>query len=180
MKKTQIILPAILCSLIIYISKMEIWYYPLSFGLVIGLVNWNIHKNKPYIGVFLSVIISFTSFGLAFFCFGVFSTLREFLINNTIVSIGEGAIVYYLIISAFVIAPILVFISYSFLFKIPKTKFSLFVMIISIIILIINAVMSQYTHQTKFYFSRMLSYAIWQIVMSIAIQIVITQKKINK
>ncbi len=178
MKKIKIILPAILCVLIIYITKMSLWYYPLSFGVIIGLVNWKKHKYNSYIGTLLSVIVSFASFWISFFFFGVFSALREFIINNTNYSINESMLVYYLIISAFIIAPILVFTLYKFVFKIPKTKFSLYIIISSIILLILDF-MFFWNFQETNNFSEMLPYVIWQFIMALSLQLILYQEEIK-
>ncbi|MFL0094806.1 hypothetical protein, partial [Tenacibaculum maritimum] len=106
---------------------MSIYFYPLSFGFIIGLFNWKKHKYNPYLGTILSLIVSNISFWLAFLCIGIFSAFREFIMNNTSFVIGEDMNIYYLMISAFIIAPILVFFSYKFIFNLPKTKLSLIV-----------------------------------------------------
>jgi hypothetical protein len=178
MKYFKLLLPAILCVLILYITKMSILYYPLSFGLVIGLVNWKLHKYNPYIGVLLSVLVSLISFWLAFFSIGLFSNLGDLITSNTNYVFGDGAKIYYLIVAINIIAPILVFTLYKFVFKIYKTKFSLYIIISSIILLVLVFILN-INHYSIFDF-RLLPYTIWQFIMALALQIIITQNTLKK
>lgn len=123
MKYFKIILPAILCVLIIYITKISILYYPLSFGLIIGLVNWKIHKYNPYLGVLLSVMMSLISFWVAFLSMGLFSNLGELITDNTNYRLGDGSKIYYLIISVNMIAPLLVLFLYNMYLIFLKLNF---------------------------------------------------------
>ena len=77
MNYLKIITPPIFCVIIIVFTKMSIYYYPLSFGFIIGLFNWKKHKHNPYFGTILSLIVSNVSFWLAFLCIGIFSEFRE-------------------------------------------------------------------------------------------------------
>jgi len=178
MKCIQIILPSILCVLIIYITKMSILYYPLSFGLVIGLINWKIYKYNPYSGVLLSVLVSYISFWLAIFSIWLMSNLRELITSNTNYELSEdGAAMYYLLISVYIIAPLLVFFLYKFVFNFSKTKFNLTIIIMSIIILLsIYGINSDYIIDK---YPNTLPYILWQFIMGIALQIIITQNKLK-
>jgi hypothetical protein len=177
MNYLKIITPPIFCVIIIVFTKMSIYYYPLSFGFIIGLFNWKKHKHNPYFGTILSLIVSNVSFWLAFLCIGIFSEFREFIMNNTDLIIGEDMNIYYLMISVFIIAPILVFFSYKFIFNFPKTKFSLYVMIGCIILLITDFILySNYLDYINT--SGMLPYILWQTIMALAIQLIIHQKVI--
>ena len=177
MNYLKIIIPPILCVIIIFSTKMSIYYYPLSFGFIIGLFNWKKHKHNPYFGTVLSLIVSNISFWLAFLCMGIFSTFREFIMNNTNFIIGEDMNIYYLMISAFIIAPIPVFFSYKFIFNFPKTKFSLYIIISCIILLIIGFIFYM-NYSDNINTSGMFPYILWQIIMALTIQLLIYQKSI--
>ena len=177
MKYIKILIPAILCVVILYITKMSISYYPLSFGLVIGIVNWKLHKYNPYLGVLLSVLVSMISFWLSFLSMGLFNNLGELITNNTNYVLGDGAKIYYLIIAVYIIAPLLVLRFYKFVFNISKTKFNLTVIIsVIIILLLIYGIKPNYFIDN---YPKISPYIIWQFIMALALQLILYQKELK-
>ncbi len=180
MKYIKLILPAILCVIIIHITKMEIYYYPLSFGIIIGLINWEKHKYNPYIGTLLSIFVSFVSFWIAFFSMSIFGIFRDFILQNTEYTISKdlvGELSY--IISPFLFAPILVFIIYKFVFNFSKTKFAKYIIIVSIILLVLQSSFF-YNNEEFLKDSIQIPFVIWQVIMALAIQLIINQDIFKK
>jgi hypothetical protein len=165
----KIVLPSIICFLLIRIAKIPFSFYPLSFGLIIGIINWNVHKYNPYLGAISSVIISYTAFYIAYFSFVITGGIVSFM--------GDSGSVLGLTISTYVIAPILVFLFYKFIFKMSNSKLTMLIVIISIFVLVL---------QNYFFYSNELnkeslnSFTAWQIVMALALQLIIYQKEIFK
>lgn len=177
MKSTlRILLPSVLCVLVIYMTNMSLDFYPLSFGLIIGLVNWDIHKNKPLLGVFLSILVSYTSYLIAYFSLMIATNVPDTILGFSV----DAANFFTFIVSPFVIAPLLIFFLYQFVFNIPKTKTTLFVILLSIVFLVLQSALFYYyvdALPTEISDNKILnSYTIWQIVMALAIQIIITQR----
>jgi len=155
---------------------MSIWYYPLSFGLVIGIINWEAHKYNAYIGVLLSVVVSFISFWLAFFSTGIFSFFCELITNNTNIVIGEKSMINFTyIIAPSIIAPLLVFLSYGFVFDFSKEKFTKYIILISIVLLILQSSFF-YSNNDFLKDSRLIPFTIWQVIMTLSLQLVLHQK----
>ncbi len=166
----KILLPSVICFILIHIIKISFSFYPLSFGLVIGIINWNIHKNNSLLGVLLSILVSYGAFLIAFFSFAVTGATFDFMD-------GDSGSILGLTISAYIIAPLLLFLSYTFVFRIPKNKLSIIIIIISVILLIV---------QNYFFYSQGLnqnsinSFTGWQVIMALALQLMIYQKELKK
>lgn len=169
MKYLQIVLPAIVCLLIAYFTKTSIWYYPLSFGLVIGLVNWSSHKNNPLLGTLLVVLVSYASFFASYFGVGFVAYLLDFMKGD------EGALLA-LSIAPNIISPLLLFILFHFIFKIKKNKLRIFVILFSIIFLFFYSYIPISLEWYYLHDNRLLNPSvIWQVIMALAIQILIHQ-----
>lgn len=164
----NIVLPSILCAVVIYITNISLEYSVLSFGFIVGLINWNLHKSKPILGVLLSICASYVTFIIAFFSLYVTAPIFDFIEG------GDSGKILAIIVSRTTIAPLLLFLSYSFIFKIRKTRLTIFVIILSLIVLIS---IEYLCHYFDFLDYKILNfYAIWQIVMALALQLIITQK----
>ncbi len=170
-------LPAVLCVFIIYITNLSIEYYPILFGLIIGLVNWGFHKKEPLLGVVFSILASYICFYLTFlsmyFVGSFFELIKgniNHLIDNELIAIIAFSI------SPFVVSPILLFFAYKFIFNFPKKTVTFFIIISAIILLF------AYNIYINFYYESLLNnrilnpYTIWQVVMALAIQLIIYQK----
>jgi len=79
----KILLPVAICLILIGIIKIPFSYYPLSFGLVIGLANWNSHKYNLLLGVLLSIFVSHIAFYLAYFSFAITINIFSFMKGDT-------------------------------------------------------------------------------------------------
>ncbi|GEM_PF-2797478 len=172
----KVILPSILCAILIYITNIPLEYSTLSFGLIIGLVNWNLHKYKPLLGTLLSVFVSFVSFTISYLSFvatkAIFDSvnLDSESVLSTMVSIN-------------VIAPLLLLFSYSFVFKIPKTRLTTLVIIFSLIILVSQSYLHYYIDLLSIDFPNykiLKPYILWQMVMALTIQLLVNQNGVNK
>jgi len=173
----RIIITPILCVLYIYFIIDDLFYYPLSFGLVIGLINWKFHKYKPFLGVFFSVLVSYASFFIAYFSIIITGEVVGSILD---INGDESKGVIAFIISPFIIAPMLVFLSYMFVFNIPKTKLTMYVVLFSVIFLVLQSYFFFYyvdSYSIDLSGHKILNpYTIWQIIMALAIQLIINQK----
>jgi len=180
MKKYKLIsnitLPSILCAIVIYITNIPLEYSTLTFGLIIGLANWGFHKYKPIIGVLLSMLVSFVSFLLAYLSFA--ATKAIFNLLNV-----DSDSVLSTTLSINIIAPLLLFLSYTFVFKIPKTRLTTFIVILSLVLLVFQSYLHYYFDSLSIdfqYYKILKIHTIWQIIMALAIQLLVNQSKINK
>jgi len=168
----KIILAPIVCVLIILSSQFGIEYYPLSFGLVIGFINWNNHKYGLLIGIILSLLASYISFFIAYFSvYLLFEVFKLFLGQD------NGGVAA-LMVSSFILAPLLVFFLYKFVFNYSLTKIAKYIIFTSILILIIVFYFSDWQYFKFLKNTRLDHYTIWQIAMALAIQLLIHQKVI--
>ena len=170
----KIILPPIICLLIIVLTEMGIEYYPLSFGLIIGFINWNNHKYGISIGIFLSLLASYTSFFIAFFTFPLLFEAFKLLFGEDTGSVTALAI------SSFIIAPLLVFFLYKYVFHYSKTKITNYIILVSVLILITVFYLSDSQYFNFIKVLKLDHYGIWQVIMALAIQTIIYQKEIWK
>ncbi|GAB1308027.1 hypothetical protein KH5_07100 [Urechidicola sp. KH5] len=175
-KNLKILLPGIICVLVLFLTNMSIWYYPITFGLVIGLLNFRRHVYQPFIGVLLSLAASLVSFWAAYFCLGVFTSLRKKLYTNNEIIVDDLTF-YDALITPFVITPLLTFFFYRHVFKIGISRSGFFVIIASVLLLILVFSFFWFYLQ-EFNFSNKLPYMIWQLIMATALQILIN-KKVN-
>ena len=181
MKKIKLILkiatPSILCAILILITKMPIEYYPLSFGLVLGILNWNVHKYNSYLGTFLSIITSYASFFIGYFSFPIIAEILKPLFDE------DKSTLIAMTIAPFIIAPLVAFFLYKFIFNFPEKKVTLIVIISSIFLLVFISLIhiwNSETIQLEYEFNEILnSYTLWQIVMLLTIQLLIYQKEIE-
>lgn len=172
----RILLPPILCVFCLYFLIDDLFLYPLTFGLIIGFFNWNFHIYKPLIGVLLSVFVSYLTFFVAYFSLALTAKIFD--------SFGDTGNIIALTISTSIIAPILVFYAYKYVFYISKSKLTLQIILISIVLLIL---------ESWFFYDGSLRnddimktikiinpYSVWQIIMAIALQLLITCQKLNE
>lgn len=175
----KILAPSILCAIVIISTKMDLDYYPLSFGLIIGLVNWNYHRNNSYFGVILSLVISYASFIISYASTGLLAEMLKPLLGE------DKAGIIALTIFPFVIAPLLVFFSYKLVFNYKiKTKFSKIILISSIILLVtmfyVHYNYSEYGRDQQEFNAFLNPYTLWQIIVALALQLLLHQKSLVK
>ena len=173
----KIFLPPIFCALIISTVSMSLEYYPLSFGIIIGLSNWDRYKIHPLLGVLFCLILSY----LAFFG-GYFSI---YITNIVFQSYGELGKILSLLTSTTVIAPVLIIVLFKFIFRINKTSFTWVVILISIIFLTLQFYIAL-TYGDKATSIDLIDnkilhpFTMWQIVIALAIQLIINQNNFLK
>lgn len=165
----KIISSPVICFITLITTKIGIDYYPLIFGLVIGLVNWKDHKNGLFIGIILNVFISYICFFIAYFSFPLFLGVFKPLLGE------DAAAITVMTLSAFFFAPLLVFFGYKFIFTYPNDKYILKVIAVSIFTLVLICLLFYY-----FEIGNGLSLILWQVIMALAIQLIIQQKELKK
>lgn len=168
----NILLPPIICLTIITIAKIGIDYYPLSFGLIIGIVNWRHYRCSPYLGIIISLFVSYLAFFIAYASLPLFvEFFKLFNISNREV--------LPIVLSSFIIAPILVFMFYKYVFLFKKNKRTTFIILCSITLLVIIFCTHVWYHKLtmfKYEFNEALNpYTLWQVIMALSIQIIINQ-----
>lgn len=173
----RILLPVLLCILSLSVFKIQLDYYPISFALIISVINWDNSQLKPVYSLILNIISSFI-------IFLIFYITSLFLIKGLSPLLGENlSSLIGFTLGAFILAPIAVFLTYNkFIFLFPKTKLTIYLMIISIIILTIISITFFYCSDNGFYdFLKKFNvdhYVLWQIVMTLTIQLIIYQKEL--
>tara|TARA_R110000868_G_C10826469_1_gene759008 strand:+ start:671 stop:1216 length:546 start_codon:yes stop_codon:yes gene_type:complete len=176
MNKFKIFLPPTLCIFVLYFIQDYFLYYPLAFGLIIGFANWNSHKYKLFIGIILSVLSSYISFFIGYFSIGFIIEIVD-SIYNYISEDAKGRIAF--IIAPFIISPLILFLLYTFVFKIPKTRLTAFIIIFAFVLLISQSYFFYYIDSFSINSSNtkiLNPYTMWQIIMALAIQLLVSQK----
>ncbi len=171
----RIILPSILCVLTIKMTNMSIDYYPLSFGLIIALVNWNKYKINYFFGISLCLIFSYIAF------FGGYFSI--YLTGKIFESLGDYGKNLALIVSSSFIAPLLIFLLYRVIFCFFKSSTTYIIIITSIILLstqLYVALNYDKTFSTNLIDNKIFHpFTIWQVIMALAIQLIIYQKELK-
>jgi hypothetical protein len=173
----KIIMPSVICTLFLSIKSIEdIQYSILLFGFVIGVFNRNVHKYEMDLGAFLSILVSCISYGLGMLSYFGALYLIDFFNFETMLNKEIGGV--FLLLSSVVIAPLLLFNLYKFVFKIPKTKNTNWIIIISIILLV---VLSQFFtfKDSKTDDVYRIFFIIWQVIMALALQLILYQKELK-
>lgn len=172
----RILSPSLLLILINVFLKIGIEYYPLSFSLVLIIFNWKKNKGGMFFGLISIIILSYISFFIAYFSIYLLHEifkLFQFQTYSGIVSIA---------VSSFIIAPILVFFSFKFIFNYSNTKITYRIILISLFFLIIVSCIFYYFNDNeiiKFLKNNKLDhYTFWQVIMALAIQFLTFQKSI--
>jgi len=178
----NIILPSIVCVIGLNFIFGELYFYPLLFGVVLGLFNWKLHKKKPITGVLLSIIVSYATFCLAYFGWGGINKLIGLVFEN----MGhrfygkESIALKTFVMSFFLIAPLLVFYAFGFVFNITKTKLTKSIVVLSIIILLSYSVFDLYLTSTNNILPKSFSVFLWQFIMALGLQLILYQQELKK
>lgn len=172
----KILLPSVICGMIVYFSSISIEYYPLLFGLVIGLINWDTHIYKPLLGVIFSTLASYASFFIALFSSFVFGYIHDFIVKSTNFVISDNMTRNFsIIVTSFIIAPLLVFFFYKYVFKIPKTKINLIIIYSSILLLVFVSYSFIEIEERNL----LNPFFLWQIIMALSLQLILYQKELK-
>ena len=173
----NIILPSIICLIVIVAIKPSIEYYPLSFGLIIGLINFTKYRQTPYLGLLLCLVASYGAFFLGYFSFPLIAGLIKPLLGV------DNSGVIGLMVSTSIISPLLLVFLYNFVFRYNKIKFTKLIVICSVALLIVVFLTNNFFKELiklNFDFNQPLDhYALWQLIMATTIQLLIHKKEIK-
>lgn len=177
----KVLLPTILCVLITYFAGGGLLFGPLLFGLIVGLVNWNLHKYDPFFGCLFSIILSYIVFAIGWFGLDFWKHIIEYILDDIFFKNNISSSDLAFLITTFVIAPLLIYLLYKILFKIPMGKFTLLIIISSIFILIFISVLltddKKYHIISNFNVWQVIN---WQLIVMLSLQFMINQKNILK
>lgn len=168
----KVILAPLLCFISLYFLKIEFEYYPISFALIISIINYKKYRLNPITGTILNIIFSF------FIFFGGYA-LSIFIINIFKNFLGEDLSGFIgILIGANIFAPLIVFIFYKNIFTFPKSKYSNYIIITSIFLLILSFSCVYYFTDNEIFTVDF--YLLWQIIISLFFQIILYQKELKK
>ncbi|MAN28780.1 MAG: hypothetical protein CMH15_12735 [Mesonia sp.] len=150
--------------------------FPLIFTLVIGLININKFKFNFLKSLLLCVFFSYLSFFVGYF--------GSFFLGKLLGGFGDLGNISAIIISAFIISPILLYYSYSYIFELFKTKFNIYVMTITLTLMFIISFYTfyimDYISDNNFFDTKLLNpFLLWQVIMALALQLILHQKELK-
>ena len=173
---SNITIPSLVCFSLFFFPKISLGIYPLIFGFIIGLFNVKtIKKLHPLFIILLSIILSYTVFYISYFSMIPIGFLLNVFFENVLNDEAIGVLVFF--ISPYIIAPLIMFYFYKLLFKISTTKLVKTVIIISVFLIVIQWCFFYYL---KININSINSFVGWQIIMSLGIQIITSQKRLIK
>lgn len=145
------------------------YYYPISFGLAIGLFNMK-RVGSVFLNFSYTLLISIATFSFVMLLLYIVSaTFNSTEIMNT--RIFKTIV--------FLISPILVLSSYFKFYKISFSKFLILSTIVSATIIFIYALLEPEINLENEVIKTLLNpYLIWQLVVAFAMQMVLYQKDI--
>lgn len=168
----KVILAPLLCFISLYFLKIEFEYYPISFALIISIINYKKYRLNPITGTILNIICSFfIFFGGYVLSLFLMSALKDFFGEDLSGFIG-------ILIGANIFAPVVVFTFYNKIFIFPRSKFNNIIIIISIILLILSLFYLYYYADNENF--KVNFYILWQIIISLSLQIILCQKDLMK
>jgi len=169
----RIILPAIICVFIIQFclaKHIEDYYYLLTFGLIITSFNFRKIKYNPLLSYLLSIFLSVSVYFLSLLIyFGIGFLLQSFNITPEDNGFVENLLFLFMV---FVIPPLLMFFSYTILFKIKKSNHFIYIKWLSVTVLITLGLL-QIIYKKSFMFES------WQFVMALALQLILYQNELK-
>ena len=150
--------------------------FPLIFTLVIGLININKFKFNFLKSLLLCVFFSYLSFFVGYF--------GSFFLGKLLGGFGDLGNISGIIIYAFIISPILLYYSYSYIFELFKTKFNIYVMTITLTLMFIISFYTfyimDYISDNNFFDTKLLNpFLLWQVIMALALQLILHQKELK-
>lgn len=183
----NIVLPSILCFLIGYILNLEItssdpgYLMPLFFGIIIAIFNFKHYTQKIYFisvlqVLFVCVIISYLCLYLSIFLLPLFFSLISHISDMIHVPYEKVSISrLYIFTSVYIVAPVSVLWSFSYIFKYPKIKFTritifTFLVLFPVLGYLLKNVISSDTLQML----------LWMPLMILPIQIILNQEKLKE
>ncbi len=173
---TKTLYPPLALILINVFFRISIEYYPLSFSLVLSIFIWNINKTRNFTKFILIITLSYISFFIAYFSTSLLHEIFKLLHFQIYAGI------FSLAISTFIIAPLLVFFSFKFIFNYTKTKITNRIVLISLFFLITVSYIFYYFNDSELIVflknNQLDQYTFWQVIMALSIQLIIFQKSI--
>ncbi|PQJ21565.1 hypothetical protein [Tenacibaculum sp. SG-28] len=166
----KLIYPAFVCIIFIFTTKVNLEYYPLIFGVTIGLFNVKHNRHPVLLGILLCVIASYMSFFAGYLGFFLLLGFFKPLLGEEI-----GAYIF-IILCPFIISPIILYYLLKYLFDIGNNKVNNYIMFFSIVTLVIIAVVFFLKAQGIYdydYNSLFSPYVLWSFIMAFSIQILI-------
>ncbi|WP_242083925.1 hypothetical protein [Aestuariivivens sediminis] len=183
--------PVILVLLIAILSASDVLkelgllYYPISFGLVIGITNFNRirFKVQPVIlkisfSAGLSILVSLIAFVIGYYSLAIYGVFEEDLQQlfgedrSKIVTITFGTCV---------VATLALFVLYQFVFKLKSGRFGFYVKLSAIVLLVIYYFLFFEHFKTKETINEIFyPNTIWQGIMALALQLLFFQKRNQK
>ena len=99
-------------------------------------------------------------------------------------TLGDLGNIIAIIISAFIISPILLYYSYSYIFELFKTKFNIYVMTITLTLMFSISFYTfyiiDYISDNNFFDAKLLNpFFLWQVIMALALQLILYQKELK-
>lgn len=168
----KILLPAILCGVIIGLTEFDQMIYPIIFGIIIGVGNWR-KVNNHFLYFLYGCIGSYISFLIAYLSLFLLWSLKHILGEEVASLIG-------LIIAPNVIAPVLIFILYKFIYGFEETKFTRVLIIGSISLLtLISSYYLLFNNNSEMEVNGTSNLFLnWQVIMALTIQMIIYQEEL--
>lgn len=175
----RIILPAILCSLLIliFIGGHKEYLVILTFGIFIILFNYGKIKYNFILSFLISILLSYAVFFLSILISGIIKYI--FFMRGDIDKKVEGFILGFdinallFLIPVAIISPLLMFYSYEIIFKIEKRSCFNKIKWLAILTLIV-------LHLLQIIFKEDYMYIYWQVVMTLALQLILYQEELRK
>lgn len=189
-KVLKLVLPSILCVLCLLCLRLANEFFgdhmltllPVSFGLIIGLANWRSHRLNPIMGTLLGVGLSYVIFVVGYFGFGMIGGAVTYLFKDTGYFVSsDSQFTLAIVISAFIMTPILVLFVYKFLFRILGTSFFYKVVLATVMLLALVGYLA-FTYGGSIYKSPAVNsilnpFVLWQVIMAFAIQLVVVHNE---
>jgi hypothetical protein len=173
----KLILTPFLSVSIMFLNESNLFLYPLVFSIILSLSNYELLKLNLFIGIILGIGISYFTFFIGYFGYGVFYKLIELVGINNDITIGEwfysdlaGSI------SVFIIAPLLTMYLLKLLFKNTKTRLTYWILLITVLINLILSFLHRGIDSDNFF--NLLN--MWQLIVMFGLQAIINQKLITK
>lgn len=186
---TKIVLPVLLFVVILThpiffkLETLGILYFPLSFGLIIAIVNYGKNRFNYFLSILLSLLISLVIFFLVIFSMQFIEQVWRFIVSDSVRLMSDlppKESVF--VLSAFLLAPLLMFWGYKYLYSFKKSKITLLVICVEVGVLLLQVYFFSHYELSavvKESFKTIVNpYIIWQITMALAFQLIIYQDDI--
>lgn len=163
----------------IQLITTPLYFMPFVFGLVIGLFNFRFYIRKiffykPAQAIIVSVLLSYICFFMVLFSYLVLTFFMNFSPINK-----ESSSRMALFITIYFVTPLILLISYGYIFSYPKTKLTI---IFSLIFLIVFLLIGYDYYYLKYFFNdnfKNLPIRLWLPLMTLVFQLILYQKELK-